>query len=235
MSVPADIDLDAEVIPSEEADHFSYFDPGPPKVSARDEAEAIDAEIVDHSRLKSDPDERFTSKKDEKAKASAPRLDEWQDFFSRVLIRSVTDFYVDRAFRGIDEDWLSDSEIERIHLREAERNRIAKPFAELAHRTKIIKKHGRAIISLSDSIDSIITLGMWFSRVNRIAAKYHERAEREYGYPRPAPVIRMPVMTPHEEEGYDNGSFGQSTPEGTSRGGNTRPTVPAAPIFSPGG
>lgn len=113
--------------------------------------------------------------KADKPKAGPPKLDDWQDFFSRIIIRSATDWYVNYAFRGIDEDELSEREIQRIALNREERDRIARPFSELANKTPFMRKHGRSIIALADSWDSIIALGTWYSRVSRIARKHQRR------------------------------------------------------------
>jgi len=171
----------ADQIPDTPND-FTWFDtPG----------DIVDGEIVDEntvkSRLKSSDDAT-----DEAVKASAgpPKLDEWMDFFGRVLIRGATDFYIHLAFDGIDEELLTPREVERIKLSKVERERIAKPFAELANKSKLTRKHGRKIIALTGSIDSVIQLGMWISRVNRIAAKYRaitERAPRQQRFERPMP------------------------------------------------
>jgi len=177
----SDAEFTAEQIPDSPND-FTWFDtPG----------DIVDGEIVDEntvkSRLKSSDDAT-----DEAVKASAgpPKLDEWMDFFGRVLIRGATDFYIHLAFDGIDEELLTPREVERIKLSKVERERIAKPFAELANKSKLTRKHGRKIIALTGSIDSVIQLGMWISRVNRIAAKYRAitgqtRPSRQFAPPMP--------------------------------------------------
>src|SRR5215475_12349234 len=71
-----------------------------------------------------------------KAKSSPPRIDEWQDFFSRILIKTATDFYINAAFEGIDEDLLTDADVERIRMAPEERDRIAKPFSEMVNKIK---------------------------------------------------------------------------------------------------
>jgi hypothetical protein len=109
------------------------------------------------------------------AKSGMPNIDEWMAFFGNVLIRLGTNFYVEMAFQGIDEEWLTDREIEHIKLTREERNRLARPFAEFAFKNRWTRKHGRSIIALGDSIDAMVQLGMWYARVNRIAAKYRPR------------------------------------------------------------
>jgi hypothetical protein len=51
---------------------------------------------------------------------------------------------------------------------------VAKPIAHLADRSKLGKKYGRVIIDSSDGIIAMIQIGMWGSRVNRIARRYRE-------------------------------------------------------------
>jgi hypothetical protein len=104
-----------------------------------------------------------------------PALDEWMDFFSRILLRVVCDWYISFAFRGINEDLLTDREIDRLQLTEEERKRIAVPLSELSYKSKIMRRHGRTIIASGGAFDALITLGTWASRVNRIASRYKPR------------------------------------------------------------
>jgi hypothetical protein len=135
--------------------------------------DVVEAEIVGESSPRS---RKLTSDRpeplDRDALGGIPKIDEWMHFFSKVIIRLATDFYIDHAFRDIDEDELSDREIDRIHLDDVERDRMARPFAEYSNKSKFMRKHGRMIIASADSVDSVIQMGMWFSRVNRIAARH---------------------------------------------------------------
>jgi hypothetical protein len=171
--------------------------PGAPDVSdltPSDPGEVFDAEIVDEpeqpgdikvSRLRSSgPGERKVT--DDEPRTGPPKIDEWQDFFSRIVLRAGSDWYIAHAFEGVDEDILSDREVARIQLKDAERDAIARPFSELANKVKFTRKHGRTIIAAAGTIESVWALGMWVSRVNRIAAKYNgkhrtrpARAQRE--------------------------------------------------------
>lgn len=137
--------------------------------------------------------------KGDKAKAGPPRLDEWQDFFSRVLIRSATDWYVNWAFRGVDEDALSEREVNRITLEKEERDRIARPFAELANKSKFTRKHGRMIVSLTDSWDSLVAIGAWYTRVNRISRKYQRKVAHSHV------SSRQGTVSPENSNGSPNG------------------------------
>jgi hypothetical protein len=113
-------------------------------------------------------------KDDGKAKSGPPNADEWLDFFSRIVIRFVTEWYADWCFRGIDEDLVSDSDAEKLLLEEDERKVIARPFAEFANKNPYLRKHGREIVAFADSFESMVVLGKWFARVNRIARKYNK-------------------------------------------------------------
>jgi len=104
-----------------------------------------------------------------------PALDEWMDFFSRILLRVVCDWYISFAFRGVNEDLLTDREIDRLQLTEEERKRIATPLSELSYKSKLMRRHGRTIIASGGAFDALVTLGTWASRVNRIAARYKPR------------------------------------------------------------
>lgn len=133
----------------------------------------------------------------EALKTSPPNGDEWLDFFSRIVLRIGTDLYVDFAFRGIDENAVSDKDIERIKIRKEERDSIARPFAEFATKNKTMRKHGRQVIALTDSIESLMSLGIWMRRVNRIAKRYRpEKSKR--------PQVRI-------RENQQNGNIGSPT------------------------
>lgn len=145
-------------------------------INSADEIEVPDEDRLPvRSALKAGYEEPRDTKDSDKAKSSPPRVDEWQDFFSRVVIRSLTNYYIDLEFRGIDEDLLTDSEIERIKMSPEERDKLAKPFSELANKIKFMRKHGRAIIAGGGISDSVIALALWQHRVARIARKYKTR------------------------------------------------------------
>lgn len=104
-----------------------------------------------------------------------PALDEWMDFFSRIALRVICDWYISFAFRGIDENLLTERELDRLQLNDEERQRIAVPLSELSYKSKLMRKHGRTIIASGGAFDALITIGTWASRVNRIAHKYRPR------------------------------------------------------------
>jgi len=109
------------------------------------------------------------------AKATPPSLDEWSNFFSRVVLRVGTEFYINLAFRGIDEDSVSDRDLDRLVMTDEERKMIATPFAELSHKSKFMRKHGRMIVASGDALNALVVLGVWMGRVNRIASKYRPK------------------------------------------------------------
>jgi hypothetical protein len=153
--------------------------------SAADAGRIIDAEIIDEeqprSRLKSGDDIELS---DKVANAGVPKVDDFLRFFSRVLLRGATDWYIDWIFADVDENVLSDREIQRIHLSQEERDEIARPFAELSSKVKFMRKHGRTIIASGDSFHSALILMRWFNRTNRIARKYKPKVEVNGGSPR---------------------------------------------------
>lgn len=109
------------------------------------------------------------------ATKSIPSIDEWMDFFSRIFLRVVCDWYISYAFRGIDEDLLTDREVDRLQLTDEERKRIAVPLAELSNKSKVMRRYGRTIVASGGAFDALITLGTWAGRVNRIAGRYKAR------------------------------------------------------------
>lgn len=214
---------------------FDFF--GGPEAAG----DVIDGEIVDDQpepgsrRIKSDTPAAL----DRGAKSGIPNIDEWMHFFSKVVIRLSTDFYIDYAFRDVDEDALSDREIDRIKLTDIERDRMARPFAEYSNKSKFMKKHGRMVIASADSIDAIIQMGMWFSRVNRIAGKH--RGTRAKRAARPQPVRAAPIFRPQqrqqpvpdfEDRSNENVSSGQG--EAQPRPDHWRPDI-GGPVFNPSG
>jgi hypothetical protein len=139
-------------------------------------------------------------------KSVPPALDEWQKFFSNIVIRVATKYYIDWSFRGVDEDELTEREIERLRLTEAERNEIARPFSELANKSKFMRRHGRTIVASADSFNSLIILGAWISRVNRISRKHRATIQPGNG------------KRVRKVEAEENGSMGPVASYGSSAG-----------------
>lgn len=167
--------------------------------------DVIDAEIVSEEPPPTARGGRSRSRTTEEpriprdAKTGPPSIDEWTGFFSRVVLRAVCDFYINAAFRGIDEESLSDRELERLAMTDDERKLIVVPFAELSNKSKFMRKHGRMIVASGDAVNSVIVLGAWMTRVNRIAAKYRPKQARN---------VRI------------NGSSGPGTPSATQTANN---------------
>lgn len=126
----------------------------------------IDAEV------KPERPEILPERKKTEPKSGAPTLDEWQGFFSRIIIRFLTDGYLALAFRGIDEETIAERDLQRLKLTPQERSLIAVPFAEYANKSTFARKHGRKVVAAADSFESMATLALWMGRVNRIARKY---------------------------------------------------------------
>lgn len=108
------------------------------------------------------------------AKSRPPVVDEWADFFGRIVLRLVCNWYISWAFRGIDDDLVSDRDLERCQLKPEERAKIAVPLAEFSSKSKFMSRHGRQIVAAGNSIDSVLIMGAWMSRVNHIARKYRQ-------------------------------------------------------------
>ena len=182
------------------------------------------------------------------ASTGIPKIDEWMTFFSHVLIRTATDFVIDMAFRGVDEALLTDREINSIRLSDEERDRIAKPFAEFAYKNRFARKHGREIISTAGSIDSLLQLGLWYTRVARLASKYRKIQSGEYvpnnfqmrtsrppESPVREPAEQMP-QHPQSGSGVNDERPGQSTQaQHNGHDRNWRPPIAGEAIYNPGG
>lgn len=182
------------------------------------EGEVIDAEIVDEG-LGAESDAAPPSTKARRgrtrnqqqprepreAKTGPPSLDEWTGFFGRVVLRVATEYYISFAFRGIDEELLTEHELDRLAMSDDERQLIAVPLAEISNKSKFMRKHGRMIVASGDAFNAMVVFGMWMARVNRIAAKYRPKQPKVVG-------------------GHLNGSSGQGsaqasgTQEGSSGG-----------------
>lgn len=159
------------------------------------DSEAVEAEsalplfdetgdFIDDSRLRQAP---LPTPPPRDASKGIPALDDWMDFFARIFLRVVCDWYISFAFRGIDENLLTDREVDRLQLSDDERKRIAVPLSELSYKSKLMRKHGRTIIASGGAFDALITLGTWASRVNRIAGRYKAKTVTGTVYERSGP------------------------------------------------
>lgn len=154
-------------------------------------------------------------------KTGIPTVDEWYDFFSRVLLRACTDWLIDWTFRGIDENLLSDREVNSIKLTDEERGRIAKPLSEMAYKNRFLRRHGREIIATAGSIDAMLQLGLWYSRINRIALKYRRLAKQGVNVSPPRQQQPQQPVSPHQPaqgEVIPNERLGPSSPDANANG-----------------
>ena len=143
--------------------------------TAKPESRIPDESLKPASRARSRSRQDDSKAESRTPKAGPPSLDEWSNFFSRVVLRVTTEYYISFAFRGIDENALSEREVERLAMTDEERELIATPFAELSNKSKFMRKHGRMIVASGDAFNALVVLGVWASRVNRIAAKHRPK------------------------------------------------------------
>jgi len=142
-------------------------------------------------------------------KTGPPSLDEWQKFFGRIVLKTACNFYIDYAFRGIDEDSLSDREIARLAMTDDERKLVSTPLAELSNKSKFMRKHGRTIVASGDAFQAFVILGAWMSRVNRIASKHRPVVRKENANG----SSRQSAQAPNGAA-YTEGTTGGSVPSG---------------------
>lgn len=140
-----------------------------------------------------------------------PDKDDWLDFFSRIILRVGMESYVDYVFRNIDENLLTERELDQIKPTRELREQIATPFAVYCTKNKWTRKHGREIVAAADSVEALVNLGIWIRRVNRIARRYKpQRAQR----PR---VSLRPEGVSNVSDGQDQGQ-GREEYEGSRNG-----------------
>jgi hypothetical protein len=132
------------------------------------------------------------SGKDQEAKTGPPKIGEWQDFFARIVIRYGTDFYMNLMLRHIDPESLKPSDWAQLSITAEERISIARPFAELANKSKLTRKHGRMIVSSADSVESAILLMKWGRSVSKISKKYRKPKEQDRRRVLPRPHQHQP-------------------------------------------
>jgi hypothetical protein len=149
-----------------------------------EDPEILDVEIVDMGSAPtgypggfdvedSDPVPEPIEIKSKPPKSTPPSLEEWQDFIGRVVLGSLTTFYLDAALRDIRED-MTEAEFESVRLSKDDLRDLAAPIASLASKSAKAKKHGRMIVSSADSIDAVLTLMMWMKRIRRLNKKYRK-------------------------------------------------------------
>lgn len=137
-----------------------------------DEIEAVSRSSRARRNNSASDEKASTGKGARQPKTGPPSLDEWAGFFSRVVLRTAEQWYVDYAFRGIDESRVSEQDLDKLELDDEEKQLIVTPFSELAYKSKFMKKHGRMIVASGDAFNALVVIGAWTSRVNRVARKY---------------------------------------------------------------
>jgi hypothetical protein len=161
------------------------YDSGPPPLVPPDDIfESGNAHRVLDDEYRSAPDRpRFEEKPEvtekDKPKAGPPTLDEWQDFFARVVFLTLAEWYVTWCFRGIPDEVIDEGDLRRCTLSKEERKAIALPLSELANKSSVARKHGRQVIAFFETAESFILIGMWMAKVHRIAAKYKPKKEKK--------------------------------------------------------
>lgn len=207
-------------VPADMSSGDSISDVGITEDGSGDDAEAASPASSPRSRSRI---VRVAKSKDDSrpprdASSRPPSLDEWQHFFGKIVLRLACDWYLSFAFRGIDDDVVSERDIERLAMTDEERLRISTPLSELSNKSTFMRKHGRKLVATGDAFEAMVTIGAWMSRVNRIASKYR---------PKTAQARVVP-----------NGNNGSGPPEanGTSyTSGATNGRVPSGyPVYQPG-
>lgn len=162
-------------------------------------------------------DEKPKVSEEDKAKAGPPTLAEWSDFFARLVLLTLAEWYVQWCFRGVPEEVISEDDLARCVLSKDERKAIALPMAELANKSALARKHGRKVIAFFESFESVILLGIWASKVHRIASKYRPRREKTPKQPK--------ERRQRERMGQD-----ETNPNGSGEG----IVLPGVQVFNPG-
>lgn len=121
-----------------------------------------------------------------KPKSGAPSVDEWQDFIGRIVLRTSLEAYMGWVLKDID---LSAEEMDQVALTKQDLKEMSTPIAVFTSKNSWAKKHGREIISATDSIESILSISIWMRRVHRIARK-HRPEKQAARKPRSNPAMR---------------------------------------------
>lgn len=144
------------------------------------------------------------------ARTGPPSLEEWQDFIGKIVLRTVTEFYLDIALRDI-RDLLSDREMEEIRLTKDELKELAAPFASLAYKSRFARKRGRQIIEASNSLEAMFALMIWMRRVNRITKKYRAPKTPRKAMNNGNSGQHVEQRNPEDGNGYFPGIFNPGT------------------------
>jgi hypothetical protein len=125
-----------------------------------------------------------------------PTVDEWQDFIGRIVLHTAMEAYAGWILKDID---LTPAELELISLTKEDYKEMSAPLATYTNKNTWARKHGREIIGAADSIESVLALGIWVRRVNRIAKKHRpeKQARRHQHAPgNPQPPQASPAHAP---------------------------------------
>jgi len=132
-------------------------------------------------------------------KTGPPNAEEWNKFFALTVLRLLTEGYLYLVlFRDIDEELLTPRERELISLSREDLLDITAPVSVVVARQKFARKHGRELIALSDSFESIVDLFVWMRRVNKIARKYRSVTVQDTEYTEGV-VVNGPVPGSDEQ------------------------------------
>jgi len=121
----------------------------------------------------SEGEDEHKSRLPREAKSGPPSLDEWQDFLGAIVLRGLTEGYLQiTLFRAVDESDLTDREKQLIRLTKEDLRDMAAPMASYANKNKFTRKHGRSVIAAASSMEALIDLFIWMKRVNKITRRY---------------------------------------------------------------
>lgn len=152
------------------------------------------------------------------AKSGPPSLNEWQDFFGRFVIKLLVDGYLSLVLRDLIDE-LTPAEAKQIQLSKEDMQDLASPLASMSNKSRFMKKHGRGIIALADSYESVLTLLMWMRRVNRISKRHRKMKQ-------PQTMNVQPVRTQDGD--------GNEVADGYNSGQVNGVDLPGFSVFNPG-
>jgi hypothetical protein len=148
-----------------------------------------------------------------------PTAKEWQDFLGGSVLRIATELYLMATlFKYIDESELTSRERELVKLTKEDLADIAAPMATVASKNSIARKHGRSVIALADSAESLIDLVIWMRRVNRIAKKYRPKDAKQSDQSDNVRVYEGQVIPNGQVQGPDSTLPGYIPPFSGGRG-----------------
>jgi hypothetical protein len=201
-------------------DYVDAPDDGIFDVEIEDEPEVVTVSVddyVDAKPLIEKPD-RKQSRPNE-PKSGPPNVAEWQDFFGRLVLRTLTNTYVTLMVGDLN---LTQREYDSIKLTKEDLEDMSAPMAEVATKSKLGQKHGRKLMGMADSWEALAALVVWGARVRRIARK-HKRLN-----PRPNTPVVGTVINREDD------LSGNSGPSGSPWTGTGGPDDGGFHIYNPG-